>query len=153
MPRPGGPYGVSKLAATELVLGSGLDAVVLRVFSPVGPGTPAGSPLGRLAEAMRRAIQAGDGELKLGGLGVQRDGAHPEPAAGADDAEGDLATIGDEEFGEHARYLSLMVVRVMLWLCLSSRIIALPLRRSRGGGNPSLHAYQLRSTRVAKQTT
>ncbi|WP_438485949.1 NAD-dependent epimerase/dehydratase family protein [Streptomyces sp. S186] len=73
VPRPGGPYGVSKLAATELVLGSGLDAVVLRVFSPVGPGTPAGSPLGRLAEAMRRAMQSGDNELKLGGLGVQRD--------------------------------------------------------------------------------
>ncbi|MFG3504264.1 NAD-dependent epimerase/dehydratase family protein [Streptomyces sp. NPDC047821] len=73
VPRPGGPYGVSKLAATELVLGSGLDAVVLRVFSPVGPGTPAGSPLGRLAEAMRRAMQTGDGELKLGSLGVQRD--------------------------------------------------------------------------------
>ncbi|MBF4134166.1 MULTISPECIES: NAD-dependent epimerase/dehydratase family protein [Streptomyces] len=73
VPRPGGPYGVSKLAATELVLGSGLDAVVLRVFSPAGPGTPAGSPLGRLAEAMRRAMQSGDGELKLGGLGVQRD--------------------------------------------------------------------------------
>lgn len=73
VPRPGGPYGVSKLAATELVLGSGLDAVVLRIFSPVGPGTPAGSPLGRLAEAMRRAMQSGDGELKLGGLGAQRD--------------------------------------------------------------------------------
>jgi len=73
VPRPGGPYGVSKLAATELVLGSGLDAVVLRVFSPAGPGTPAGSPLGRLAEAMRRAMQSGDGDLKLGGLGVQRD--------------------------------------------------------------------------------
>ncbi|MEV7087191.1 NAD-dependent epimerase/dehydratase [Streptomyces sp. NPDC093085] len=73
VPRPGGPYGVSKLAASELVLGSDLDAIVLRVFSPVGPGTPAGSPLGRLAEAMRRAMQAGDGELKLGGLGAQRD--------------------------------------------------------------------------------
>jgi nucleoside-diphosphate-sugar epimerase len=73
VPRPGGPYGVSKLSASELVLGSGLDAVVLRVFSPVGPGTPAGSPLGRLAEAMRRAMQSGDGELKLAGLGVQRD--------------------------------------------------------------------------------
>ncbi|MCT2591892.1 NAD-dependent epimerase/dehydratase family protein [Streptomyces sp. N2-109] len=73
VPRPGGPYGVSKLAATELVLGSGLDAVVLRVFSPVGPGTPAGSPLGRLAEAMRRAMQQGDSELKLPGLAVQRD--------------------------------------------------------------------------------
>ncbi|MET7933624.1 NAD-dependent epimerase/dehydratase family protein [Streptomyces sp. NPDC005322] len=73
VPRPGGPYGVSKLAATELVLGSGLDAVVLRVFSPVGPGTPAGSPLGRLAEAMRRAMQSGESELKLSGLAVQRD--------------------------------------------------------------------------------
>ncbi len=73
VPRPGGPYGVSKLAATELVLGSGLDAIVLRVFSPVGPGTPAASPLGRLAEAMRRAMQNGDAELKLGGLGAQRD--------------------------------------------------------------------------------
>ncbi|MDJ1136663.1 NAD-dependent epimerase/dehydratase family protein [Streptomyces iconiensis] len=73
VPRPGGPYGVSKLAGTELVLASGLDAVVLRVFSPIGPGTPAGSPLGRLAEAMRRTMQQGDGELKLSGLGVQRD--------------------------------------------------------------------------------
>ncbi|WP_055496425.1 NAD-dependent epimerase/dehydratase family protein, partial [Streptomyces albus] len=73
VPRPGGPYGVSKLAATELVLASGLDAVVLRVFSPIGPGTPAGSPLGRVAEAMRRAMQQGDNELRLGGLGVQRD--------------------------------------------------------------------------------
>ncbi|GAB2784374.1 NAD-dependent epimerase/dehydratase family protein [Streptomyces daliensis] len=73
VPRPGSPYGVSKLAATELVLASGLDAVVLRVFSPAGPSTPAGSPLGRLAEAMRRAMQQGDNELKLSGLGVQRD--------------------------------------------------------------------------------
>lgn len=73
VPRPGGPYGVSKLVATELVLGSDLDAIVLRVFSPVGPGTPAGSPLGRLAEAMRRAMQAGESELRLSGLGVQRD--------------------------------------------------------------------------------
>lgn len=72
-PRPGNPYGVSKLAASELVLGSGLDAVVLRVFSPVGPGTPTGAPLGRIAETLRRAMQHGDGELKLGGLGVHRD--------------------------------------------------------------------------------
>ncbi|WP_019545153.1 NAD-dependent epimerase/dehydratase family protein [Streptomyces sulphureus] len=73
VPRPGGPYGVSKLAATELVLASGLDAVVLRVFSPVGPGTPAGAPLGRLAEAMRRTMQHGDAELRMHGLGAQRD--------------------------------------------------------------------------------
>ncbi|MCE7082491.1 NAD(P)-dependent oxidoreductase [Streptomyces sp. ST2-7A] len=72
-PRPGGPYGLSKLAATELVTGSGLDAIVLRVFSPTGPGTPAGSPLGRLADSMRRALQHGETELRLTGLGVQRD--------------------------------------------------------------------------------
>lgn len=72
-PRPRSPYGVSKLAATELVLASGLDAVVLRVFSPAGPSTPAGSPLGRLAEGMRRAMQQGETELRLAGLSVQRD--------------------------------------------------------------------------------
>ncbi|MDB1086858.1 NAD-dependent epimerase/dehydratase family protein [Streptomyces sp. ACA25] len=72
-PRPGGPYGVSKLAASELVLGSGLDAIILRVFSPAGPGTPAGSPLGRLADSLRRAMQHGESELKLGGLAVRRD--------------------------------------------------------------------------------
>ncbi len=73
VPRPGGPYGVSKLAAAELVLGSGLDAIVLRVFTPVGPGTPAASPLGRLAEALRRAMQNGENELRTGNLGARRD--------------------------------------------------------------------------------
>ncbi len=73
VPRPGGPYGVSKLAASELVLGSDLDAIVLRVFSPAGPGTPTASPLGRLADAMRRVMQSGEPELRLGGLAAQRD--------------------------------------------------------------------------------
>lgn len=71
--RPNGAYGVSKLAATELVLGSGLDAVVLRVFTPVGPGTPLGSPLGRIADAMRRAMQHGDGDVRVGGMSALRD--------------------------------------------------------------------------------
>lgn len=71
--RPNGAYGVSKLTATELVLGSCLDAVVLRVFSPVGPGTPLGSPLGRIADALRRAMQNGESEVKVGGLSVLRD--------------------------------------------------------------------------------
>lgn len=73
LPRPNGAYGVSKLAASELVLGSGLDAVVLRVFTPVGPGTPLGSPLGRIADALRRAMQAGDSEVRIGGLSALRD--------------------------------------------------------------------------------
>ncbi|MCC3779752.1 NAD-dependent epimerase/dehydratase family protein, partial [Streptomyces sp. UNOB3_S3] len=41
--RPLGLYGASKLAGTLAVTGSGLDAVVLRVFNPVGPGAPAAS--------------------------------------------------------------------------------------------------------------
>lgn len=73
VPRPNGSYGVSKLTATELVLGSGLDAVVLRAFTPVGPGTPLGSPLGRIAEALRRAMQGGESEVRVGGLSVLRD--------------------------------------------------------------------------------
>lgn len=71
--RPNGTYGVSKLAGTELVLGSGLDAVVLRVFTPVGPGTPLGSPLGRIAETLRRAMQSGETEVRVGGMSVLRD--------------------------------------------------------------------------------
>ncbi|GAA2471472.1 NAD-dependent epimerase/dehydratase family protein [Streptomyces thermolineatus] len=73
LPRPGGAYGVSKLAGTELVLGSGLDAIVLRVFTPVGPGTPTGTPLGRAADILRRAMQHGEGEVRIGGLSVLRD--------------------------------------------------------------------------------
>lgn len=94
VPRPGGPYGVSKLAATELVLGSGLDAVVLRVFSPVGPGTPAGFPArpprrgdaprdagrGRRAQAQRTRRAAGlrrrtgRGQGRPRGLALRRPG-------------------------------------------------------------------------------
>jgi NDP-hexose 4-ketoreductase len=73
VPRPNGAYGVSKLSATELVLGSGLDAVVLRVFTPVGPGTPLGTPLGRIADALRRAMQNGESEVRVGGMSVLRD--------------------------------------------------------------------------------
>ncbi|MFF4649682.1 NAD-dependent epimerase/dehydratase family protein [Streptomyces sp. NPDC001380] len=72
-PRPLGPYGVTKLAGTELVLSSGLDAAVLRVFDAVGPGAPTGSLFGRLAEGLRRALERGEPQLRAPDLSAFRD--------------------------------------------------------------------------------
>ena len=74
-PRPGAPYGATKLAGTRLVeLGraAGLDAVVLRVFNPVGAGAPESGLPGRVAAQLRRAL-AGDAEVRLGPLDAVRD--------------------------------------------------------------------------------
>ncbi len=74
-PRPGAPYGATKLGGTRLVeLGraSGLDAVVLRVFNPVGAGAPETGLPGRVAAQLRRAL-AGDAEVRLGPLDAVRD--------------------------------------------------------------------------------
>ena len=73
--RPGAPYGATKLAGTRLVeLGrvSGIDAVVLRVFNPVGAGAPQTGLPGRVAAQLRRAL-AGDAEVRLGPLDAVRD--------------------------------------------------------------------------------
>ncbi|GAA2595099.1 NAD-dependent epimerase/dehydratase family protein [Actinomadura fulvescens] len=74
-PRPLAAYGVTKLAGTELVraaAASGLDAVVLRVFNPVGPGAPATTLAGRLAAELRRTAGT-DGTVRLGSLDAYRD--------------------------------------------------------------------------------
>jgi len=73
--RPAGAYGVTKLAATRLIeLGraTGLDAVVLRVFNPVGPGAPGGILPGRLVSEFRRALTDGS-QVQLGPLDAVRD--------------------------------------------------------------------------------
>ncbi|MFD0565176.1 NAD-dependent epimerase/dehydratase family protein [Kitasatospora saccharophila] len=72
-PRPVGPYGVSKLAGTELVLNSGLDALVLRVFDVVGPGAPTASLFGRLAEGLRRALEQDENQVRMPDLSGYRD--------------------------------------------------------------------------------
>ncbi|MBB5122347.1 NarL family transcriptional regulator [Streptomyces eurocidicus] len=69
--RPLGLYGVAKLAGTLAVTGSGLDAVVLRVFNPVGPGAPRGSLPGRLAAELRAAGPGG--RVRVGDLSAHRD--------------------------------------------------------------------------------
>ena len=73
--RPASPYGAAKLAGTRLVeLGrlTGLDAVVLRVFNPVGPGAPDSILPGRVAAQLRQAAADGGG-LRLGPLDAVRD--------------------------------------------------------------------------------
>ena len=68
---PVGVYGATKLAGSLAVAGSALDAVVLRVFNPVGPGSPAGSLPGRLAGELRRAEPGG--VVEVGDLSAYRD--------------------------------------------------------------------------------
>jgi nucleoside-diphosphate-sugar epimerase len=78
IPRPVALYGATKLAGTkmvELAAVAGLDAAVLRVFNPVGPGAPESSLPGRLAAELRRAdgMDQRDGDVRLGALDAVRD--------------------------------------------------------------------------------
>jgi nucleoside-diphosphate-sugar epimerase len=73
--RPAGLYGVTKLAGTRLVgtaAAAGLDAVVLRIFNPVGPGAPVATLPGRLASELRRALTHST-DVRLGPLDAVRD--------------------------------------------------------------------------------
>jgi nucleoside-diphosphate-sugar epimerase len=74
---PAGAYGLTKLAGTllvELARTAGLDAVVLRVFNPVGAGAPETSLPGGLAAQLRRAVAGGaDADVRLGPLDGVRD--------------------------------------------------------------------------------
>lgn len=84
-PRPVSAYGVTKLAGTQLVgvaRAGGLDAVVLRVFNPIGPGSPVGSLPGRLVAEVARA-RAEDDDVRLGPLDAERDFVDARDVAGA----------------------------------------------------------------------
>ncbi|MFJ8107712.1 NAD-dependent epimerase/dehydratase family protein [Streptomyces sp. NPDC096132] len=70
---PAGAYGATKLAGTAVVTASGLDAVVLRVGNPVGPGAPPAGLPGRLAGLLREAGRDPDAVLRLGDLSAYRD--------------------------------------------------------------------------------
>lgn len=71
--RPVAPYGATKLAGTVAVTASGLDAVVLRVGNPVGPGAPPAGLPGRIATLLRTAGPDPDAVLPLGDLSAYRD--------------------------------------------------------------------------------
>ncbi|MEV1023769.1 NAD-dependent epimerase/dehydratase family protein [Streptomyces sp. NPDC050264] len=72
--RPVSAYGASKLAGTLAVTGSGLDAVVLRVTDPVGPGAPSAGLPGRLTAELRAATHLDPaGTVQVGDLSAHRD--------------------------------------------------------------------------------
>jgi nucleoside-diphosphate-sugar epimerase len=73
--RPVALYGVTKLAGTRVVevgQAAGLNAVILRVFNPVGPGAPASSLPGRLAALVSQALASG-APVRVGPLDAVRD--------------------------------------------------------------------------------
>lgn len=70
------PYAASKVAASRLVLDAaerGMDAIVARVFNPIGAGMPATSLPGRAARLLRAAADGGGGDVELGPLDAVRD--------------------------------------------------------------------------------
>ena len=73
---PVGDYGISKLAATGLVLAAAeradVPGLVLRVFNPLGPGISPESLPGRAAREIRHAL-AGGRAVHLGPLDATRD--------------------------------------------------------------------------------
>ena len=71
--RPDAQYGRTKLRATELVRASGLDAIVLRVFNPVGAGMRPESMPGSAAHRIFEALALGADAITMGDLSAQRD--------------------------------------------------------------------------------
>jgi NDP-hexose 4-ketoreductase len=74
---PVGDYGATKLAATLELLEAGrrgdIDVTVLRVFNPLGRGSPTRTLPGRAAEAIDTALKSGDDLIRLGSLESWRD--------------------------------------------------------------------------------
>jgi NDP-hexose 4-ketoreductase len=75
--RPVSAYGVTKLAATQLVTlardEGRLESLALRVFNPVGPRINENTLPGRVALALREAIRYGRREITTGPLNGFRD--------------------------------------------------------------------------------
>lgn len=76
-PQPVSEYGVSHLAGTRLVelacAAGRIDAVVLRVFNPIGQGLSTENALGRAAAQMREAMERGSDRITMGPLDAYRD--------------------------------------------------------------------------------
>jgi nucleoside-diphosphate-sugar epimerase len=75
--RPVGPYGITKLAGTQLVAAAAaagrVDAVVLRVFNVLGPRMPEGSVAGTALRRIADAMASGNQTIRMGPLDAVRD--------------------------------------------------------------------------------
>jgi nucleoside-diphosphate-sugar epimerase len=74
--RPVSPYGIAKLAATELVAAAasaGREAVVLRVFNALGPGMPPGTLPGGALRRLTDAVAGSAPRIEMGSLDSVRD--------------------------------------------------------------------------------
>jgi nucleoside-diphosphate-sugar epimerase len=74
--QPVSPYGETKLEATRLVVAAGergADAVVLRVFNPIGPGMSPATLPGRAARAFTQAREQRLPAVEFGPLDAWRD--------------------------------------------------------------------------------
>ncbi|KQV23837.1 MULTISPECIES: NAD(P)-dependent oxidoreductase [unclassified Kitasatospora] len=142
-PRPAGPYGVSKLAGTELVLASGLDAAVLRVFDVVGPGSPAASLFGRLAEGLRRALEQEEHQVRMPDLSGYRDFVDVRDVARAIQSAAVSAATGVINIGSghavRARDAAQLLVRASGFegsISEDARVAALPVQPGAGQEHP-----------------
>ncbi|MFV2021939.1 NAD-dependent epimerase/dehydratase family protein [Micromonospora sp. LOL_023] len=74
---PVGEYGISHLTATRLADLAGaadrIDAMVLRVFNPVGPGMPPGNVLCRVTALISAAVATGAPDIEVGLHDTYRD--------------------------------------------------------------------------------
>jgi nucleoside-diphosphate-sugar epimerase len=74
--RPVSPYGIAKLAATQIVLAAsdrGREAIVLRVFNALGPSMPPSSLPGAALRRLEEAVSTASSRIELGPLGSVRD--------------------------------------------------------------------------------
>jgi nucleoside-diphosphate-sugar epimerase len=75
--RPTSAYGISKLAATQLVAEVGgrgeVDAIALRVFNPIGRGLPESTLPAQASKRLQDARAGNLGEIRMGSLAGFRD--------------------------------------------------------------------------------
>lgn len=140
IPNPVGAYGVTKLAGTSLVLGLP-DAVVLRVFNPIGPGSPPSSLLGRITAQLALHGHARGGlqpqtVIRVGDLGAVRDFVDVRDVADAVLAAADAEVSGVLNVGSGRATLTRDLVDELVGLVPGAQLLEEGGGSERSGGVP-----------------